>query len=246
MLQQFVHNPIDTLINNRSSYAPENYPYSPLSAIAEDSTITQVWAAHKITSTTQPPVVFKAKTRGEQYADGCIVLFLIIFFLIASERIVEGIITAFRAALNLRKQFEADDELTLRTSRLITVAFVLPTAVFALSPSPTYFFIILACILGYFAVMSGFMAILDYVNHSTAFGFINRIRSNYVIIASAFLLLGKINMLWATLCAIPFIIFLVMASKVVIKNNFSVFFYILYICTLELLPAILVFRYILK
>ena len=60
--------------------------------------------------------------------------------------------------------------------------------------------------------------------------------------AVPFLLLYKINPYLSLLCAIPAILYLVMVSRIILKNNFSVFFYILYICTLELLPAAVLIR----
>ena len=65
---------------------------------------------------------------------------------------------------------------------------------------------------------------------------------DYLIIATVLLFLAKINPYLSLLCAIPAIMYLVMEAIVLFKNNFSVFFYILYLCSLELLPAALLFR----
>ena len=65
---------------------------------------------------------------------------------------------------------------------------------------------------------------------------------NYLLSASAMLFFGRINIWFAALCAIPALMYLIMEAKVIFKNNFSVFFYILYLCSLELLPAALMIR----
>lgn len=178
----------------------------------------------------------------DRYADMAIVIVLVVFFLAATERILEGLFRAFHSFFLLGRQEEVDDELTLRSSRNITAMFIFPAALFTVSPSPKIFAFLLIGSIVYLAVKYGFMAVLDYVNRTDAFKFIGRMSINYLICASAILFLGRINVWFAALCAIPAIMYLIMEAKVIFKNNFSVFFYILYLCTLELLPAVLLFR----
>ena len=178
----------------------------------------------------------------EKYADMAIVIILVVFFLVATERILEGLFRSFHSFFFLKRQQEVDDELTLSSSRNITALFIYPAALFTVSPSPGIFAFLLIGSIVYLAVKYGFMAILDYVNRTNVFKFIGRMGINYLISASAILFLGRINIWLSALCIIPAIMYLIMEAKVIFKNNFSVFFYILYLCTLELLPAVLLFR----
>ncbi|MBR6972029.1 MAG: hypothetical protein IKH89_04675 [Bacteroidales bacterium] len=178
----------------------------------------------------------------ERYADMAIVIILVVFFLVATERILEGLFRSFHSFFFLKRQEEVDDELTLRSSRNITAFFIYPAALFAVSPNPETFAFLLIGSIVYLAVKYGIMAVLDYVNRTNIFKFIGRMGINYLISASAMLFFGRINIWFAALCAIPTLMYLIMEAKVIFKNNFSVFFYILYLCTLELLPAVLLFR----
>ena len=178
----------------------------------------------------------------DRYVDMGIVIVLVLFFLIATERIIEGLWRSVWAFFLLKRQEEVDDELTLSQSRNITALFIYPAALFAVSPSQRIFAMLLIGSIAYLAVKYAIRALLDYVNRTDCFKFIGRMGINYLIPASAMLFLGHINIWLSALCVIPAILYLVMESKVVFKNNFSVFFYILYICTLELLPAVLLIR----
>ncbi|MBR4801643.1 MAG: hypothetical protein IK041_02410 [Bacteroidales bacterium] len=178
----------------------------------------------------------------DRYVDMGIVIVLVVFFLAATERILEGLYRSAWAFFLLKRQEEVDSDLTLRQGRNITALFLYPAALFTVTPSQRTFAWILIGSIAYLTVKYCFRFLLDYVNRTTVFTFIGRMGINYIIPASAMLFLARINIYLSALCAIPVILYLVMETKVIFKNNFSVFFYILYICTLELLPAVLLIR----
>lgn len=251
MLQHTAYNPFDTLAPALKTDFPDQtdaarntfFLDGDTTVLAKDSSvsITQAWSGTKLApgSAVGTPAV---KTPVQKYADMGIVLLLIVFFLVATGRIIEGLGRAFWASLLMKRQIEVDDDLALSSSRNIAFFFLFPVAVFAFAPSTEYFVLVLAACAVYLALKYGILAVLDYVNGTNVFKFIGRVGANYLIMAVPFLLLYKINPYLSLLCAIPAILYLVMVSRIILKNNFSVFFYILYICTLELLPAVLLIR----
>lgn len=244
MLQDVTYNPLDSLSPIRKSDNPELFPHvnGHTYYLNRDSSITQVWDASRIITTKAVGNPIKVETPAEKYVDMGVVIFLIIFFLVATERIVEGLVRSVWSFFMLKRHEEIDDELDLRSSRNIATLFLLPTVLFAISPSPEIFLLMLIICVGYCAVKYGVLAIMDYVNRTTVFKFIGRMGLDYLIIATVLLFLAKINPYLSLLCVIPAIMYLVMEAIVLFKNNFSVFFYILYLCSLELLPAALLFR----
>ena len=246
MLQDVTYNPLDSLSPIRVDDNPELFPHVAgyTYHLDRDSSITQVWTATKI-QTEAVPSRIEVMTPGEKYVDMGVVIFLIIFFLVATERIVEGLARAVWAAFIPKRHEDIDNEMALRSSRNIAAFFLLPTALFAVSRTPEKFLLILAVCVLYFAVKYGIMAIMDYVNRTSVFKFTGRMGLDYVIIASVLLLTARINPYLSLLCIIPALLYLIMEAIVLLKNNFSVFFYILYLCSLELLPAALLFRLLL-
>ncbi|MBQ4197325.1 MAG: hypothetical protein II659_05690 [Bacteroidales bacterium] len=247
MLQEPIYNSRDSLSPIRMP-DPDEFPAPSANTYylyhhtkKTDTSILQVWRGTKA-SQTKASEVAKVETVTERYMDMGIVLLLVVFFIVATERILEGLAGAFRASFLISRQEEIDDDLSLKSSKNIAVLFLLPAALFAVSSSPMNFLFMTAGAVGYFGIKFGIFCILDYVNRTTVFKFIGRVFLNYVIIATALLFLAKINIWLSVLCVIPAVMYLVMASRIILKNNFSVFFYILYLCSLELLPAALMIR----
>ncbi|MBO7563188.1 MAG: hypothetical protein J6X91_00745 [Bacteroidales bacterium] len=252
MLQHTViYNPYDSLAPALKPEFPDQgnaacntfYLDRDSSAVASDSSvnIAKAWNGTKL-STGATVEIPKVKMMSERYVDLGIVLVLVIFFLVATERIIEGLGRAFWASLLVKRQIEVDDDLSWSSSRDIAFFFFFPTVVFALSPAPEYFVLALGLIALGLALKYGILSVLDYVNRTSVFKFAGRVGANYLIMASPFLLLYKISPYLSLLCIIPAVLYLVMVSRIILKNNFSVYFYILYICTLELLPAAVLIR----
>jgi len=251
MLQLPVYNPLDSLSPIRKIDFPEDTSHVVENTLfvyrtKRDTSITEVWNGTKISTETAVQTPFKTETPAEKYADMGIVIALIIFFLVATERIVEGLSRAFWASISVKRQTEIDEDLTLSVSRNITALFIIPTALFMASPTLEIFIWAIAICVVYLAVKYGIQAILDYVNQTTVFKFIGRMGLNFMIMAAPVLMLARINPYLSILCIIPAVMYLILASRIILKNNFSVFFYILYLCTLELLPAALLIRLFLQ
>ena len=181
MLQDVTYNPLDSLSPIRVDDNPELFPHVAgyTYHLNRDSSITQVWTATKI-QTAAVPSRIEVMTPVEKYVDMGVVIFLIIFFLVATERIVEGLARAVWAAFIPKRHEDIDNEMALRSSRNIAAFFLLPTALFAVSRTPEKFLFILAVCVIYFAVKYGIMAIMDYVNRTSVFKFTGRMGLDYV------------------------------------------------------------------
>ena len=197
-----------------------------------------------------------------------ILVSLILFMLIATDRILEGIGRSFNSILSVKRLREIDWELTLRSSRNTTMVFIILLLCFLISynsqelsinkyqlSTPILYTITSLSIFLFLAIKGFFLTLLDYCNKSDIFRFINRYFRDYLIVSLCSIIIGVIlfylsqNLLssfiniWILASLIlPYIFYLVVTSVVILKNNFSVFFYILYICALEVLPIVLIVK----
>ena len=120
MLQHTAYNPFDTLAQALKTDFPDQtdaarntfFLDGDTTVLTKDSSvsITQAWSGTKLApgSAVDTPAV---KTPAQKYADMGIVLLLIVFFLVATGRIIEGLGRAFWASLLMKRQIEVDDDL---------------------------------------------------------------------------------------------------------------------------------------
>ncbi len=203
----------------------------------------------------------------DSYSDIAILVFLVAFFLIAVDRITQGISRAFRSVFNERKQEETEDDMNSKSSRNTAMLFLVLLSSFifthqlalckTLSGIPSLFSFLLAAggTLIYLFVKMLVFKILDYTNRSSSFKIINYLGYTYLIVALSMLLSGSIfNFLFADMpgwivitwlcisCGIPALTYIMFSIGILRKNRFSPFFYILYLCVLEILPIILIVK----
>lgn len=189
---------------------------------------------------------FCAKPKEVEIFNLVVVALLIVCFLIATLRIVGGVVNAWSALFSTKKQQEIDYELTLRSLRREAALFTTTVALFAVTRSPLDFIIAVVFFILFFLARDGIFSILDYVNCTTCFRYIGRNSANYLTVtSSAAILLLIYKPLLILLVVFP-VLFLIMEARVIFKNKFSLFFYILYLCTLEILPVALIVKLILR
>ena len=200
----------------------------------------------------------------EQYAIYIrLVLFVAImaFFISSTKKIADGVGRALLSMFSLNKILETDRELILKVNREYALTFLAVLSSFLISYHIEYkgdavsieqiylFFQILIGLTLYFLVRRGVLALLDYVNDTNCFKTIHQIFKNYLIIALFGIIsvglicmfthqIGNRTLIICILscCSVSFAIYLYMATSIFFKNKFSLFFYILYICALEILP----------
>lgn len=203
----------------------------------------------------------------DTYTNLGLLLVLLTFFIVACERIGEGAFRVLTHSFNLKRIKEMEGQSALETSRNIMAIFgVLLVAFIIANQNVTYNFmgdipvieafgIIVVSVVMYSLLKSWLLLILDYVNGSSAFRLINKFWRTYLAFAILMLLAGEIvfalipnlpvNAIigWLILsCAAPSILYLNMERRVMFQSRFSVFTYILYLCTVEILPIVLIVK----
>lgn len=209
----------------------------------------------------------------DTYTNFALFVLLMVVFILFTRKIIEGVARSYTSAFSRIKLREIDWELVLRSNRnyallfsLFLFGFILSYHIKILDYLPTHnevpqiviFSIICLSIVIYILLKRAALSVLDYVNETVCFKEINRFYRNYLIISLTLILLGEMCFylfplkytfltVWFTIsCIAPYILYLIMATRVIFENKFSLFFYILYICALELLPLVLVIKLILK
>ena len=198
----------------------------------------------------------------ETYIRLAVFLLVFIFFALSTGKIMEGISRSFASMFDLRKLLRIDRELLLKVNRnyalaflILLVAFLLSfhTRIFAktLALDPLLLFLIICCAFAvYLLYRGGLLALLDAIRGTKSFLTVNRFFRNYLIISLLLTAVGdlvyffvpslspELLIHWIIIsCAVPYVVYLYMASSHIFKNNFSLLLYILYICALEILPA---------
>lgn len=198
----------------------------------------------------------------ETYIRLAVFLLVFIFFALSTGKIMEGISRSFASMFDLRKLLRIDRELLLKVNRnyalaflILLVAFLLSfhTRIFAktLALDPLLIFLIICCAFAvYLLYRGGLLALLDAIRGTKSFLTVNRFFRNYLIISLLLTAVGdlvyffvpslspELLIHWIIIsCAVPYVVYLYMASSHIFKNNFSLLLYILYICALEILPA---------
>lgn len=258
------------LLMNRTgkSLAEYFYKYKP----GEDNSIVRhinnAWTnsvntIEEVESFSKPVV----KPKFDSYSDIAILVFLIAFFLIAADRITQGTVRAFRSIFNERKQEETEDDMNSKSSRNTAMLFLVLLSSFIFShriasggtlcgiPSLFSFLLTAGGILVYLFLKKLVFKILDYTNRSSSFKVINYLGYTYLIVALSMLLAGGIFrflftdipewivIVWLSVsCGIPALTYMMSGIGILHKNRFSPFFYILYLCVLEILPIILIVK----
>ena len=203
----------------------------------------------------------------DTWANLAIFILLFILFTGFTVKITGGIASAFSCALNLNKLKETDWNISLGSSRNTTLVFLVILFAFVISHHLTVLghnrniyqlitFFIIGGGIGLYLIIKGIiLTLMDYVNKTVCFKEINRFFRTYLIISLSLILAGEMFIylvpqiqfnfinLWAKVCCvIPFGFYLYMVTKVFLENKFSLFFYILYICALEILPLVVVIK----
>jgi hypothetical protein len=201
-----------------------------------------------------------------------IVGLIIGFFLFAFGRIADGFEVVVVSLFNYKELVKIEGQTNLFMSRNILLAFSLLVLsfIFANSDISHYlgkhkypvgitFALSLALFMGYFMARRIAFYVLNWVNRCNFFKHISRIYYTHLTLAAIFSIVGLVlymllpNMgsallkyyLFPTL-AVVFTVYFLRCYKIIISNGFSNFFWILYICTLEILPLVVLGHVILS
>ncbi len=205
-------------------------------------------------------------------ANLAIVSVILALFLFAFTRILEGIYAVSVAAFNSKMLLDIERQANLYTSRNILLVFSLIISVFIfLNYKVTRdlidndyalgikFIVILLAVACYFLIRYILFKAMDWVNRKSVFKYLNRFYYTHAILGILLLLFGFIiSIILPTIpqnhilfyiigvFIITLLLYFIRGYQIIISNGFSHFFWILYLCTLEILPAIVILHLILS
>ncbi|MEN6618454.1 MAG: DUF4271 domain-containing protein [Rikenellaceae bacterium] len=236
--------------------------------------IDSLWDHHTLTRTASPssfhqPNGFK---NGNDILSSLILAFFILLVLFSRE-IINVFPAVMNSLLKLKNHFKLEDKLALSAQRnVVTViaALYFPVLVTLMNRGyiiakyqllPNYFLLIsLAVIFGFWLLRKGLYGILSWLTKDNiTFKLIEKIGYNHLIISVIFsfpaILLRFIwpeisdtiilNVLIFSLLLV-FIFYIIRGYQIIISHHYSHFFYILYLCGVELLPVALLSNFILS
>ncbi|MCI1778448.1 MAG: DUF4271 domain-containing protein [Bacteroidales bacterium] len=181
------------------------------------------------------------------------------FFIAAFSKITEGAVLLFSSVHKLKKVLAIDKNVNDRSCRNFLLFFVILLSGFLagrfvnFGETPPYMvsiYIFAICAI-FLTVRLLILKLLGWVNSSPAFGVINRMGLSYfALIFSLALVITLIYVLffrdvsvndlysYIFICtSVILIIYFIRVYQIIISNGFSIFFWILYLCTLEILPS---------
>ncbi len=208
----------------------------------------------------------------DNVANLAIVAAIILLFLFGFNRIAEGIFTLAESVFSFKKMIKIEQETNLQVSRNTLLLFCLVIAAFIFANyndshpilSNSYsvgvnFIFALSAASVYLLFRYIAFSLLNYTNRRRFFKYINRFYYSHAIMAITLSVLGfcvsiifsgipfrhiALYIIWVT--SISLVIYFIRGYQIIISNGFSHFFWILYLCTLEILPLVIILHLILS
>ena len=201
-----------------------------------------------------------------------IVFVILTLFTVAFMRIAEGLITSAISIFNYKRLLNIEQQNHLQNSRNTTLVFLLLISAFifanfnAIHPvleNPYFtganFILAFGSMMLYLALRLMVAGITDWVNKHTIFRLLNKFYNTYLINSISLSIAGflafiifenitfkHIAFYIAGCFIISNLLYYLRCYKIIISNGFSHFFLILYLCTLEILPQVVLAHLILS
>lgn len=201
-----------------------------------------------------------------------VVFILLTLFAVAFMRIAEGLITSAISIFNYKRLLNIEQQNHLQNSRNITLIFLLLISAFIFANSnaihpvlenPFFtganFILAFGTMMFYLTFRVLIAATTDWVNKCSLFKLLNRFYCTYIIIAICLSLIGFLTYIIYEEITFKYIAFYIAGClfisnllyymrcyKIIISNGFSHFFLFLYLCTLEILPQVVLAHLILS
>lgn len=202
----------------------------------------------------------------------CIVAGIIAMFLFAFGRIAEGLYAVAVSVFDYKRLVSIERQANLYTSRnaLLVFSIVVSSFIFA-NYNEHYplldndfniginFLLCLASVAGYFMLRYFLFRIFGWTNRNSIFKYLNRFYYTHAIMGIvlstlvflAYMIFPAIapGIIIASIMAmvsITLFTYFIRGYQIIISNGFSHFFWILYLCTLEILPLLVIGHIILS
>ena len=207
----------------------------------------------------------REKSENDSIMSGLFLAFFIVL-IIFSKEIINVYPSIIKSFFKLKNHEKIEERLAISNQRNIVVGIFFYYYPLMLSLTlreqivtkynitpPLFFLILLGTVICLWLVRKGALALLSWLlNENYAFNFIEKISYNYFIISVFFTFpISLASFFWPELdnklfinlliyCVLfVYFIYLVKTWQVIRSRQFSLFFYILYLCTLEFLPIAL-------
>lgn len=195
-----------------------------------------------------------------------VVITIITFFLISFARIADGIATVVTSVFSYKDLMKMEEQTNLYTNRNILLIFSLLVFAFMFSNSGIVsdymgeefsagaaFIITVLLFLFYFLFRNLSFFVLNWVNRCKLFKYLSRVYYTHIalglVLSAAGLLvymlfpgIGRsfLACYFAVSLSAVIVMYFVRGNQIIISNGFSHFFWILYLCTLEILPLVVI------
>jgi hypothetical protein len=210
---------------------------------------------------------------GDDYVVSIFFLAFFILVLICSKEIINVYPSVIKAFFKLKNHIRLEERLAISNQRDIVTAVVVLYYPLLISlmfgdmigsvykiPPRIYLLISIAILTALWIVRKGMFCMLSWLTKDkNTFRFIEKISFNYLIVSVIFTFPAAfITFFWPDIpdliilkillycCLFVFFIYLTKGFQIIISHRFSLFFYILYLCALELLPIALIANLILS
>jgi hypothetical protein len=192
-----------------------------------------------------------------------IVVGIFVFFILGFNRILSGLLSVILSCASVKKVEFIERDVNLQTNKDTLLAFCILAVSFYFSDliKDNYVFkhnyvwlnfvIVLGTISAFLIYKYLIFSLMDWVNNKSIFRYLNRINHTYIAFSLCLCLLGfiiysffinlDVKYLYyfiAFIWIVASVMFFKHGYQLFILNGFSHFFWILYLCTLELLPII--------
>lgn len=193
----------------------------------------------------------------DSYAIPATATLILLFFLLMFPMLANGLFSTAASLFNTKRLLLVEESSSMKSNREILLLFWILVLSFIAAGTLTRFLLYAACIMLFLLLRRGCLAILGWVNKTSVFKTIDGFYHSYFSIwgATVFLAaiinvaipsLGLQNMavFVGSTAILALAGFIISGYQLIISNGFSLSFWILYLCTLEILPLIIFMHYI--
>lgn len=193
----------------------------------------------------------------DYYAVPVTAALILLFFLLMFPMLSSGLFSTAASLFSTKRLLLVEDSSSMKSNREILLFFWVLILSFIAADTLIRFLLYTACVLLFLLLRRGCLAILGWVNRTSVFRTLDGFYHSYFSIwgATVFLAaavhaaipaIGLQNMALfvGTTAILALAGFIVSGYQLIISNGFSLSFWILYLCTLEILPLIIFMHYI--
>ncbi len=235
--------------------------------------ITEAWPESRIAfNDMAADRAIEVLSLADTVSNVCIVIGLIALFLFAFGRIADGLYAVAVSIFDYKRLLSIEHQANLYISRntLLLFSIIVSSFIFANYNSHSSlldnhfsiginFLLCLASVAVYFTLRYALFRILGWTNRCSIFKYLNRLYYTYSIMGIVLItLIFLVYMVFpsipasgiiaciATVAAVTLCAYFIRGYQIIISNGFSHFFWILYLCTLEILPLLVIGHIILS